>query len=87
MANVAAATANSHEARYAARRRHNNPQPAPTPAPAPPISIPISIPVPAPQNYVGPHNFNNPLQYFGHHPVPPLPAPPQPDYQQFNIQF
>ncbi|KAG2062668.1 hypothetical protein BDR04DRAFT_1146442, partial [Suillus decipiens] len=98
MANVAAATANNHEARRAARRRRNNPQPAP--APAPPIPIPIPVPVPAPQNYghyihgpihyegaVGPHNFNNPLQYFGPHPVPPLPAPPQPDYQQFNIQF
>ncbi|KAG1867318.1 hypothetical protein F4604DRAFT_1682554 [Suillus subluteus] len=31
--------------------------------------------------------MNNPLPNFVPHPAPPLHAPPEPDYNQFNIQF
>ncbi|KAG1787440.1 uncharacterized protein HD556DRAFT_1501883 [Suillus plorans] len=51
-------------------------QPAP---PTPPAYGPI--------HYEGPHNFDNPLRYFAPNHAPPMPALPEPDYQQFNLQF
>ncbi|KAG2029109.1 hypothetical protein BDR03DRAFT_1018884 [Suillus americanus] len=54
-------------------------QPAP---PAPPVYGAIHY-----EGAVGPHNFDNPLRYFAPNPAPPLHAPPEPDYCQFNIQF
>ncbi|KAG1791561.1 uncharacterized protein HD556DRAFT_1309861 [Suillus plorans] len=51
-------------------------QPAP---PAPPVYGPI--------HYEGAHNFDNPLHYFAPNHAPPMPMLPEPDYQQFNLQF
>ncbi|KAG0707026.1 hypothetical protein DFH29DRAFT_995346 [Suillus ampliporus] len=50
--------------------------------PAPPIYGPIHY-----EGAVGPHNIEDPLRYFAPNPIPPLSASPQPDYQQFNLQF
>ncbi|KAG2048687.1 hypothetical protein BDR06DRAFT_1024265, partial [Suillus hirtellus] len=54
----------------------------PAPVPPAPAYGPIHY-----EGAVGPQNFNDPLHYFAHNPAPPLHAPPQPDYHQFNIQF
>ncbi|KAG2337691.1 hypothetical protein BDR05DRAFT_1004860 [Suillus weaverae] len=50
--------------------------------PAPPVYGAIHY-----EGAVGPHNFDNPLRYFAPNPAPPLHAPPEPDYHQFNNQF
>ncbi|KAG1720840.1 hypothetical protein EDB19DRAFT_1917691 [Suillus lakei] len=92
MTNVAAATMNNLEAHHAVRWRRNNPQPPPPPPPpAPaPTPAPAAPPMYGPIHYegtVGPHNLDNPLQYFAPNPAPPLPALPGPNHHQFNIQF
>ncbi|KAG1783466.1 hypothetical protein EV702DRAFT_1191888 [Suillus placidus] len=50
--------------------------------PAPPVYGAIHY-----EGAVGPHNFDNPLRYFAPNPAPPVHAPPEPDYHQFNNQF
>ncbi|KAG2046991.1 hypothetical protein BDR06DRAFT_1033148 [Suillus hirtellus] len=54
----------------------------PAPVPPAPAYGPIHY-----EGAVGPQDFNDPLCYFVPNPAPPLHAPPQPDYHQFNIQF